>query len=50
MTGLLLAGQIVFSIILDNFGWLGFEPHPAKIGRIAGAAIMITGLFLVAKF
>ena len=50
MTGLLVTGQIVFSIVLDNFGWLGFEQHHASVGRIAGAVIMIAGLFLVAKF
>ena len=50
MTGLLVTGQIIFSVILDNFGWLGFEQHPAKMGRLVGAAIMIVGLFLVAKF
>lgn len=50
MTGLLVTGQIIFSVILDNFGWLGFEQHPAKVGRIVGAVVMIAGLFLVAKF
>ena len=50
MTGLLVTGQIIFSVILDNFGWLGFEQHTAKPGRIVGAAIMIVGLFFVAKF
>ncbi len=50
MTGLLVTGQIIFSVIVDNFGWLGFEQHNASIGRIAGALIMIAGLFLVAKF
>ena len=50
MTGLLVTGQIIFSVVLDNFGWLGFQQHSASIGRIAGALIMIAGLFLVAKF
>ena len=50
MTGLLVTGQIIFSVLLDHFGWLGFERHPAGVGRIAGAVVMIAGLFLVAKF
>ena len=34
----------------DHFGWIGFEKHPASAVRIAGCALVICGLWLVAKF
>ena len=46
-TGLVVTAGIVTSIILDHFGWVGFQQHSAGFWRIAGGAIMIAGLFLV---
>jgi transporter family-2 protein len=46
-TGLTVTAGIVTSIVLDHFGWVGFEQHSAGLWRIAGAAIMIGGLLLV---
>ena len=43
------AGLIV-SLVLDNYGWLGFQQHAATIWRIAGAGLMIVGVTLVAIF
>lgn len=40
----------VTALVLDHFGWMGFEPHAAGLGRIAGGALMIAGLVLIAKF
>jgi len=50
LTALVVTGQIVASVILDHYGWLGFDPHPASIWRVAGCMCMVLGLFLVAKF
>jgi transporter family-2 protein len=46
--GLLVTAGVVTSIILDNFGWVGFEQHPASVWRILGGLLMIVGVALVA--
>jgi bacterial/archaeal transporter family-2 protein len=50
LVGLIVAGQLIFSVLLDNFGWIGFEQHAASIPRLAGCALMIAGVFLISKF
>lgn len=48
--GLLVTAGVVTSIVLDHFGWAGFEVHPASPWRIFGGALMIGGVLLVAVF
>ena len=50
LTALVVTGQLVCSVILDHFGWLSFDVHPASWARIAGCALMVVGLTLIAKF
>ncbi len=49
-TGLSITAAVVLSILLDQFGWLGFRQHAASPARVAGCALMIAGLWLVARF
>lgn len=46
--GLLVTAGVVTSILLDHFGWVGFDPHPATLRRILGGLLMIGGVLLVA--
>lgn len=48
--GLLVTATIVTSILLDHFGLIGFEQHPAGAGRILGGAFMVAGVVLIAVF
>jgi transporter family-2 protein len=48
--GLTVTAAIVTSVALDHFGLVGFERHPAGLLRLAGAALMIAGVVLVARF
>jgi bacterial/archaeal transporter family-2 protein len=50
LVALVVAGQLVFSVLLDNFGWLGFVQHSAGIARLAGCSLMIAGVFLISRF
>ena len=50
LTALVVTGQLLCSVILDHFGWLSFDIHPASWARIAGCALMVGGLILIAKF
>ena len=49
-TGMTVTAAIIASIALDHFGLVGFEHHPAGIGRLVGAALMIAGIACVAAF
>jgi bacterial/archaeal transporter family-2 protein len=45
-----VTGQLVFSVVVDNFGWIGFEIHHASPLRILGCVLMVTGLAFIARF
>jgi transporter family-2 protein len=48
--GLLVTASVIGSVLIDNFGALGVPQHVATLPRIAGAALMIVGVVLVAVF
>ena len=50
LTGLVVTGQLVCSVLLDHFGWMGFTEHTAGIGRIVGCLLMVAGFFLIARY
>lgn len=50
LIGLVVTGQIIFSVMIDNYGWFGFEQHTANLPRIAGCLLLIGGVALVSKF
>jgi len=50
LTALVVTGQLVSSVLIDHFGWIGFDAHPASWPRIAGCTLMVLGLALIAKF
>jgi len=45
-----LAGQMVASLLLDHFGWLGYPQHTASPGRIAGVLLVCGGVWLIKFF
>lgn len=50
LVGLVVTGQLVFAVLADHYGWLGFEQHPASLLRGAGCLLMVGGVTLIAKF
>ena len=44
---LLIAGQMLGSIVFDHFGVLGLPVHPVSAIRIAGAVLLVAGVVLV---
>ena len=42
-----LAGQALASVLIDHFGWVGFDEHPVNLGRIAGLVLLAAGVALV---
>ena len=45
-----IAGQLLFSVIIDHFGLVGFEIRPINFWRIAGVALLLAGVALVRLF
>lgn len=46
--GIIVTVGVVASIVLDNYGWVGFAVHPASLWRMMGAVLMIAGVAMVA--
>jgi transporter family-2 protein len=49
LAGSVITGQIVASLLLDKFGWLGYPKIPIDGQRVLGAVLMLCGLYLVAS-
>jgi transporter family-2 protein len=47
LVAVILAGQAVASLLVDHFGWVGFEENPVTLGRLAGIALVAVGVALV---
>jgi len=50
MVALIIAGQMLVSLVLDHFGLLGYQPHPLTPWRLVGAALIVAGVVLVRRF
>lgn len=50
MLALILAGQVISSLALDHFGWLGYPLHPISLPRLLGVLLIVGGVFLVRFF
>lgn len=48
--GLTVTSALVTSLLLDHFGWLGFEVHVAGLWRVLGGALMVAGVVLICIF
>ena len=47
MLAWLLAGQMLASLLLDHYGWLGFPEQPINWTRLLGVSLLIAGALLV---
>jgi transporter family-2 protein len=47
LVALILAGQAIASLLVDHFGWVGFEEHPISALRILGVLLLAGGVALV---
>ena len=50
LVGLVVTGQLLFAVLADNYGWLGFEQHGATLWRGLGCVLMVGGVALIARF
>jgi transporter family-2 protein len=49
MIAAIVAGQMLSSVVLDHFGWVGFARHSATPARLVGAALVILGVRLIQR-
>jgi transporter family-2 protein len=47
---LIVAGQVLSTLLLDHFGLFGFAMHPINGMRIVGAALLIAGVVVVSRW
>jgi bacterial/archaeal transporter family-2 protein len=46
---LLVAGQMLASITLDHYGWLGLEQRSIDLPRLIGAGLLVAGVVLIRR-
>lgn len=44
-----VAGQVLVSLALDQWGWIGLPVHQLSPGRLAGAALLVIGVLMVQR-
>jgi bacterial/archaeal transporter family-2 protein len=49
LIALLVTGQMIASIILDHFGWLGLTQKPIDLARVIGVGLLIAGVVLIRR-
>jgi bacterial/archaeal transporter family-2 protein len=47
--GLFIAGQMLASLLLDGFGWLGVPREPLGAAALLGAAAVVAGAWLIVR-
>jgi len=45
-----VAGQMLVSLILDQYGLMGFQQRPLSVWRVVGAVLLVVGVALIRKF
>ena len=48
--GLVVAGQMVVSVLLDHFNILVSQQQPINVWRIVGIVLVLTGVVIIRKF
>ncbi len=48
--GLVIAGQMIVSVLLEHFNVLVAQPQPVSYMRLVGIAMVVGGVFIIRKF
>jgi bacterial/archaeal transporter family-2 protein len=48
--GILVAAQLVTSVLVDQFGWVGFPQREVSPLRLVGVGLLVAGALLVRLF
>ena len=47
---LAIGGQMIATLLIDHFGWLGVTEKPINLWRVVGASLITVGVVLIRKF
>ena len=47
VVALIVTGQMLASLVFDQFGLLGLIQHPVSIPRLVGAVLLVVGVILI---
>jgi hypothetical protein len=47
IVALLVAGEMLSSLVFDQYGWLGIPLHAVGPARLLGAALLVAGVVLI---
>ncbi len=50
MIGIVIAGQMIASLLIDHFGLLGIPQHSLTPARLFGAVLLVSAVFLIRRF
>ena len=48
--GAVVAGQMAAAVVVEHYGWLGFQAQPVNAARLAGVAMIVGGVVLLRRF
>ena len=49
VTAATIAGQLVLSMVVDQFGWLGVAKQPITAAKLFGVALLAAGVYLIVR-
>jgi transporter family-2 protein len=47
---LIVAGQMLFTVVLEHFNVLVAQPHPMNFPRLIGVLLVIAGAIIIRKY
>lgn len=47
LVGAVVFGQMISSVTIDHFGWVGMKREPISVLRVLGVALLLTGVVLI---
>ncbi|WP_243310741.1 DMT family transporter [Fundidesulfovibrio agrisoli] len=50
MTAFMLMGQLVASVVLDHYSFVGYPEHPVSWARLAGVGLLALGAWMIKAF
>jgi len=49
LAGLVVTGQLLFAVMCDQFGWLGFAQHSITLWRVLGCLLLVSGVAVISS-
>lgn len=46
----MITGQMIASVVLDHYGWLGYPVHPVNEWRLLGVLLLVAGVMIIRAF